>query len=513
VHRCGCYSHGYTCADLLAGDSAGLYPPPSQRSVECRSRLARLRGRLGCGMGDVRMRQPLTAWQVEVLAWIGQGCPDGVMSGRSYKHTARALQDRKLVVIDKRKGGWTARLTEAGQHYRKHGKYPARPTSAASSARRAAATSNRAAQEPATPRSEHGPTAEELLNALREGSGVVRVPDPDPATRAGWRRAIDAAKRGERIPGGQHLRHRGRDQGDLVIELRSGAHPERHSQTKPPSIAIPESLDELAPDLVEPARTAMRGLDVAAEVRDRALRIVCALACDASVRGMRVEWVGQPPWLMRFSSMGHSVGLTLTEEREARHELPSLEDLPASKKYSWQRVQAEVRDVPSGRLAINIGDAGFPGRKHRWADRQRWRLEDKLGEIMAEVQMRPQLLAQKLQAKEEAERQHQRDWERAMEQAHRSFHQACRVAALNDQVDRWERAERVRACCDALERVDDERAESRREWIEWARQHVAEIDPRGRDDHAPAETEPTPEDLRPYLKGRDPYRPMPRNRF
>jgi hypothetical protein len=39
------------------------------------------------------------------------------MNGYTYKHTARSLQDRKLVHISKRDGTWTATLTDAGRHY------------------------------------------------------------------------------------------------------------------------------------------------------------------------------------------------------------------------------------------------------------------------------------------------------------------------------------------------------------------------------------------------------------
>jgi hypothetical protein len=33
----------------------------------------------------------LNARQVEVLSWIADGCPDGVMTGHTYKTTAVAL--------------------------------------------------------------------------------------------------------------------------------------------------------------------------------------------------------------------------------------------------------------------------------------------------------------------------------------------------------------------------------------------------------------------------------------
>ncbi|WP_161849191.1 hypothetical protein [Frankia sp. ACN1ag] len=42
-------------------------------------------------MSMVDLRAPLNARQLEVLRWINDGCPDGVMDGHSHKVTASAL--------------------------------------------------------------------------------------------------------------------------------------------------------------------------------------------------------------------------------------------------------------------------------------------------------------------------------------------------------------------------------------------------------------------------------------
>jgi hypothetical protein len=58
--------------------------------------------------------------QLEVLRWIADGCPDLVMTGFTYKTTAAALRNRRLVKVSKR-GGWHAEITQAGLHYLEHG--------------------------------------------------------------------------------------------------------------------------------------------------------------------------------------------------------------------------------------------------------------------------------------------------------------------------------------------------------------------------------------------------------
>jgi hypothetical protein len=71
----------------------------------------------------VNLTAPLTDRQLQVLRWIGDGCPPGVMDGFSYKTTAIALQGRRLVAVSKKKGIWRADLTDAGKYYLNHGSF------------------------------------------------------------------------------------------------------------------------------------------------------------------------------------------------------------------------------------------------------------------------------------------------------------------------------------------------------------------------------------------------------
>jgi len=65
----------------------------------------------------VRRTEPLNARQVEVLRWIADGHPATDDGQGSFKRTAAALQDRRLVRISRRGGTWTATLTDGGRHY------------------------------------------------------------------------------------------------------------------------------------------------------------------------------------------------------------------------------------------------------------------------------------------------------------------------------------------------------------------------------------------------------------
>ena len=47
----------------------------------------------------MRRNEPLSTRQVEVLRWIGQGCPEGVWPDFTYKTTTYALAARNLAGV------------------------------------------------------------------------------------------------------------------------------------------------------------------------------------------------------------------------------------------------------------------------------------------------------------------------------------------------------------------------------------------------------------------------------
>jgi len=62
--------------------------------------------------------------QQRVLAWIASGCPDGEMAGQSFKVSAVALQNRRLVRIARKGCVWSATPTEDGIFFLEHGTFP-----------------------------------------------------------------------------------------------------------------------------------------------------------------------------------------------------------------------------------------------------------------------------------------------------------------------------------------------------------------------------------------------------
>ena len=74
------------------------------------------------------MPRPITSRQLDVLRWIGDGCPPGRWIDETHKASAQALASRGLAQVGRPKstgGAWSATLTEAGRYYLDHGRYPA----------------------------------------------------------------------------------------------------------------------------------------------------------------------------------------------------------------------------------------------------------------------------------------------------------------------------------------------------------------------------------------------------
>lgn len=349
---------------------------------------------------------------------------------------------------------------------------------------------------------------------------MVRVPDPAPTIRAAWRRVIHALKDQGPVPDAYRLQHHGRDRGDLVVQLVAGAHPsDQYRKERPAIVPLPAATDEDAPFLQELRRHPDR-VRVSDDSLPRALRLIQALAAEAERRGHGFALTddGSPGFVIQVNDRGYL--LLMTEEYDTV-DMPDVEHLDDAKVYPWQRVQMRPEAVPSGRLVLELaGDAyRYRGRQRRWADRQRWRLEDKLGEVLAAVETRAEIDAQAQQAAEQAAAERHRRWEQAMDRARDWFAEDHRVKALDDQLNRWLRARQIREYAAALQAGGQDRKTQEGEasdaagydkvagWISWMLAYADSVDPLLHAPEVPVPREPRPEDLRRYLNGWSPYGP------
>jgi hypothetical protein len=238
----------------------------------------------------VRRWDPLNNCQLAVLQRIAGG--DELRdTDNAARRSAAALRDRGLVAISRR-DGWHATLTQTGQFYLDHGHHPDRPTENLPTS--TPTSPNSQAPRQSQTQRQRRPllvTARQLMDRLEDNTGTVIVADPDATTRAAWRRAIHAAKKGGVVPSGYHLRHRGRDTGDLLIELIEGDHPDTKHWSPRQQLALPDSIDQPHP-VIAKLRRHPGHLDVTEASQDRALRILHALLVEWERRGHGAELAG-----------------------------------------------------------------------------------------------------------------------------------------------------------------------------------------------------------------------------
>ncbi|GAA2845591.1 hypothetical protein Acy02nite_47100 [Actinoplanes cyaneus] len=483
----------------------------------------------------VDITAPLKSHQVEVLRWVGAGCPEAEMPGEGAKLTARALQGRRLVMVSRRSGRWSAALTERGRYYLGNGRYP-EPTDAASSA---------PWEGPATPAAPEGrgrrPTAQSaliqeatvLIERLQTSGGTVVVPGPDADSRASYRRAIHAAKQHKLVPDGYDLRHTGRNTGDLVICLYSAAQPYDTDWNR---LRLGQGDDRATASAdysaLEQDPTNLR---VAPESVPRVLAVLKAINDAGSAGRCRVGinlTTKAPKPYVKFGSTRRS--LDFIEEYDQVPHVLTVEERRTKRLRPWAHIP-EFDSVPTGRLRLEVSKYQSD-RRLTWRDTPTRSLEQQASRIVAgiikAVEEQQQVAAAFRKREQErqaatrlaehraSEERRRRDaerrtrWEHAITNARRLAIEEHRRTTFNTAMKQWQKAVNMREFCNALEHAAADQTAYRGElnaWLAWARARADNIDPTV---GTPAlatinfAMEPSTEDLRPHLDGWSPHNPV-----
>ncbi|MEW2426547.1 hypothetical protein AB0877_00895 [Micromonospora sp. NPDC047644] len=486
----------------------------------------------------VDIAAPLKSHQVEVLRWVEAGCPDADMPGDGAKHTARALQGRRLVTVSRRDGRWSAALTERGRYYLDNGRYPAVGGTAMATVRifpesssTQAASSGKGRQPTARPSVIQEATA--LIERLQTDGGTVVVSDPDTDTRASYRRAIHAAKQHKLVPVGYDLRHTGRNTGDLVIRLYSAAQPYdtdwNRLRLNQGDIRIPSPADysaleqdptnlQVAPESIPRVIGLLHTLDRAGADRK------CRVGVDLSTKNPKpfLKFGGARRSLDIFEEYDQVPHLLTADERRTKRLRPWA-DIPEFDKVATGRLRLEVRKSQSGQRLT-------------WRDTAAKSLEQQAVRIVADIikaieeqeqisaafrqREKERQAAARLAEQQAAEERRRRDierrarWEHAITKARRLAVEEHRRTTFNTAMQQWRNAAEMRTFCDALEHASARQTDSNSEltaWLAWARARADEIDPtvgKSALTTVALTIEPSPEDLRPHLNGWSPHRPV-----
>ena len=401
--------------------------------------------------------------QLEVLRWIADGCPSDVMEDFSYKTTAVALMNRGLAVVSKR-GGWHASITESGRYYLAHGAY-LEPS-------------------PGPPQPKR-PHTHVLTSAAAETKPVVRKdsqssphkPFPDEAEPA------EAAVKPTEPP--------------------MPAKPVRN-------VAVPQRLLKPHPVIAE-ARDG-GALPVSKSLVPRLVRVAHALAVAFEHEGWTVRSKSKSvdrwgrPWngreLFVVDTGEYRQGVYIGEENDRTDHVLTASELKQKERYSYSYAP-KYDYTPSGRLFIEI-ETWHRGRRQRWADRQRWTLEEKLGQIVDEIEARTILEREDRVERERKEVEQQTRIQAAVQEAGLLLRESRRKDVFLAQVEQWHSANRIREYLAAMETAitglpdGDSRLEAL-DWMRWCRSCAAALDPLESAIHFPEDPEPSEEALRPFL--------------
>ncbi len=405
--------------------------------------------------------KPLTPRQLEVLKWIADGSPEGVMTDETHKHSAAALKNRRLAKVSKR-DGWHATITPDGLYYIEHGRYPGQTAVSAVTRTRAKRST------PATP------------------AKSVPVPpvveDPSPAQAS-----IDDGPQAEQ------------------------------EAVEPRNVPIPDQLRR-PHEVVVQLRDDKSHFAIMGPARRRALLIAQGLisACESEgwiVRpiGSQVSGYGRKVW----DSKDHfvvdtgecKVSVRFVQEQDRTDHVPTPHELAEKKRYQWTRIPKYDYE-PSERIRIEIDR----GSRRKYGDGKKAALPSKLPQILDVIQAcHETAIAQRLDhERREIEREEQ--WRVAMARAKLLLRESNRANVLVQQARDWCAAGDLREYIGAMEAsagrlVDDEERQAAEEWIGWARAHCERIDPLTGRLAMPEDPKPEPKALEPFLGGWSPYGP------
>jgi hypothetical protein len=473
----------------------------------------------------VDVTAPLNQRQIQVLRWIGDGCPDGVMTGHTHKTTAVALQGRRLAVVSRRRGVWSADITDTGRYYLEHGDFPPKalgphrrpaakrdptartsrssitsrgsvPTAAKPALSRGTVpSSSRQASDDGVKPAREG-AVDRLIRQLKEVGGRIHVEAPtwvnNRCIGVDYGQLIKAANRTGKVPAGQRILSRDHGRFGMDIWLAPAI---PGTQVQPRPVPVPTRVTRYHP-VVTAYRDRRDRHEISKAHQSRALLILQALITEAERRGFHAtltddraqrsehyRWAASRDGHIAITVDGHPQPLRLLEIG-----MPSRSAWNAN---HYRQLDTYFTNTGTGRLRLEMaGYGGVEGRVFRWSDGERTRLEDKLPAVLAEIEIRAAEGAHR-----DHERQAQQDARRAEEEqaerraAARALEKG-RADALLDQLHRWETARRLRGYLTALEEALEQRQRSTTgtdtepppaadviRWLNWARQYTEQLDP------------------------------------
>jgi hypothetical protein len=459
-------------------------------------------------------RTTLNEFQIAVLRWIADGCPNGDLDESvSARISAAALRNRGLARTSGQGLTWKAAVTSAGLEYLQRVDGP----------------------DPPQRRQPNVSVTQQLVNDVVSAGGSLRLPRKRLNDRQGvdYERRARLAERHGKVPAGSRLVVKALSPDEVVIELAGNDRSPTADGGEWPGglapIVVPSRLSKYH-RMAREFRECTTLHEVSRKLLPRVLRIVHALASEAERRGYevtcvrvrddgygRTEWRPAQDGQFVFTIVGHQLRVRIWEKGcglrgPYEHQ---LERWRRDREQPVRLMQFVDRPKPYdsgaiGELNIEVL-GGASGRQKSWGDRSRWILEDRLAHLLRELELQAVEAEERRLAREHEEAERQRQWEAAVYDAKRRVIEDHRLEVMRARVREWEEAEAIRAYCDAIEARHGAEAIAAEpdavRWLALAREHADRAQELPR---MPGEPEITHERLQRYLKGWSPYGPHQR---
>lgn len=505
---------------------------------------------------------PISGVQLAVLNWVAEGCPDGIMMGHTYKHSAKALEWRRLLTVSTKGGPWHAELTEAGRYYLDHGRYPDGHWDSKRKARAPRRPVRQQGQDGISDRRQRVHINAAVQRSEVSGGdctihaeGQTREARPPLADSSPAGKPLAAPKKKQQRrsrpvdnliadivdAGGTLLVHRTSDGPNYDSLIRSAV---RFGKVPPGKLLVtargqgPRELairlvDQPKPLIVPASRTLVhpaairlrddgKSMQFTPSVRVWALRVVDVLASALAAEGADVAAVpghdrrggynyrrDSPPNVLQVKIKGHTFGVQLVEPAEkVPHEATPTELARAARDSAYTIAKYDV--VPSGRITLTITN-GIACLESSWTYSDDEGTVD-LAPVVLELELRAAEAETKRLADERDAAERRRRWEAAMAAAESAFADAHRAKVFREQAKHWrqlrELDEYLAAMRSHIAALDDaHNAEEAARWLEWVSNYRIGLDPLHGKLGMPTIPKPGADDLKPYLNGWSYYGP------
>lgn len=465
----------------------------------------------------VALDTPLNDRQLDVLTWVGQGCPARDWPNPTYKTVAIALQNRRLLTISKKGGQWRADLLDAGRHYLTHGTYPPghlqpkkrhrttpAPTAGSASSRPGRSDQPRREQSAPTP---HPKTASapsvaapqppkvtpsrQLLRDVIDASGrLTRTLEATEAKK--YPGLVLAINRGKMAPDGQRLvMEHGSNYYERVFFLEDLP---AWTTTPPREVVDAPRIGRWHPVVAE-IRDDARAKRFGIEVRTRALRILHAIATEADARGHKVSappakttrgngrYAHKETGQLVIAIRSYRFYIDLTQRADYTPHTPTPKELEDQRRNEWNR-PPRWDTAPGRRLQLTVYGEIFQGWEKKWSDSKtlRARIEDNLAEAMRIIGTTADREDDRKAAEQRAFEEKNRRREAAEQLVGARHTENVRAEVLNRQLEDWKHTIALRRYVAAMAEhvdtlTDDKARASATEWLHWCQRHVDDRNP------------------------------------